>query len=397
MNNDMDNIRKHYKKVTKALRRFKHPDPFFLTKYQFSPYMACQHACKYCDGRAEKYYVQGDYEKDIVIRSNLPELLKKELSGLREMGIIGIGSGISDPYQPLEKDELITGKALAILKDHNFPISIHTKSHFLLRDIDLIEKLQQKTGVIIFLSLTTLNDDTRRIFEPGAPTVNQRLKTIQELKKRGIPIGILAMPFLPFISDQRENISELFSKLSSMKIDFVLPWFLTLRPGKQKAVFLKVLYKFDPNLSAAYEELYSNKLPSGMPIQEYRKTFKTKIDKLLAEYDLISQVPHHLYKKIMLNYDQIFILLHHMMNLYPKSRISRLKKAAQKYFNWLNKEKEFYNRHRSRSFTELEHKLIYLLESGKMADIIENKRLTDLMKSITIDNLTFDYHTRTLN
>ncbi len=136
-----------YRTINKAIKKDLFPDPYFVAKYHFSPYMACEHACVYCDGRAEKYFVEGDYEKDIVVRKNLIEILAKELPKMREPGIISIGSGISDVYQPIEKEEKLVQKSAELLLQYDFGVTVLTKSSLVERDLDLWSELNRKKKV----------------------------------------------------------------------------------------------------------------------------------------------------------------------------------------------------------------------------------------------------------
>jgi DNA repair photolyase len=129
--------------VKKLVRKNKLGSPF-SGLYGFSPYMACSHACRYCDGRAERYHVEGDFDHDIVIRENAAERLRAELPRLREWGPICVSSGVSDPYQPIEKEKQLTRQCAEILAESNFPVIIHTKSALALNDLDLWHKLHQK-------------------------------------------------------------------------------------------------------------------------------------------------------------------------------------------------------------------------------------------------------------
>ncbi len=151
-------IRKHHKTIKKALRKRDLVDPYFVSKYSFSPYQACRHGCLYCDGRAEKYYVEGDFERDVVIKENLPILLEKELDRLREPGTICIGSGISDPYQPVEEEELIVRECARILAKRDLPVSVMTKSSLIRRDLDLWCEVNRKSRFTLMVSLTTTDD-----------------------------------------------------------------------------------------------------------------------------------------------------------------------------------------------------------------------------------------------
>ena len=146
-----------YRDVKKVLRKNSLlVDTYFLQKYSFSPYMACEHGCRYCDGRAEKYYVEGDFEKDIIIRRNLPEVLEQELEKVREPGFIFVGSGISDAYQPVEADECIMQEALEIILRTGFPVAVMTKSEIIRRDLNLLKRINEKAGAVVMFSVTCL-------------------------------------------------------------------------------------------------------------------------------------------------------------------------------------------------------------------------------------------------
>jgi DNA repair photolyase len=390
----MSSVIKHYVKPEKALKKATMVDPsFFPGKYSFSPYMACEHACKYCDGRAEKYYVEGDFEKDIVIRENLPELLEKELKKLREKGIISIGSGISDPYQPVEKEEKILQKCAEILATHKFPVSVMTKSSLILRDIDLWEEVHKKNGFILTVSLTFTDDKLRNIFEPHADTVEERIKTLIEFKKRGIFTGILAMPFIPYISDVRENIGKLADIARHINVDFVMPGTLTLRQGKQKDLFMDIIKEKFPHLSENIKELYKENRQSGSPLLSYRKNLYKSLNEIFFYRSIPVETPHYVYKNLVPLYDEIYILLHHMINLYGRKNINTLplKESLKRYGEWISKEKELFNRKRKGSYKDLEEKLISLIHFGEMGDIIKNEKLHNFIGKIVLERRTFDY------
>ncbi len=177
-------INPEYITIKKAIRKATLADAFICARYGFSPYHACEHGCIYCDGRAEKYYVKGEFDKDIVIRQNLPDLLQQELPKLRERGFISIGSGVSDAYQPVEAKELLMGKALKILTKFQFPVSLMTKSSLPLRDIELFGLINEQSKFMLIVSLTTLDDSIRKIFEPTASSIQSRLNMIREFKKK---------------------------------------------------------------------------------------------------------------------------------------------------------------------------------------------------------------------
>jgi len=392
-------IKKHYLEIKTALRKHKLVDFFCLGKYGFSPFRACQHACKYCDGRAEKYYVEGDFEQDIVIRSNLPELLEIELKKLREPGFIAIGSGVSDPYQPAEKDEQIMRRCARILAEHDFPVVVMTKSALPLRDIEIWQEVHQKNGFILAVSLTLLDDKVRQIFEPNASSVSARLELLAAFKERGMYVGVLAMPFIPYITDDLDSINRLFEKLRSLDVDYIMAAGLTLRPGQQKELFLQVIAEHFPDCLARIKNLYREERASGNCSYAYRQNLFPKVQHLLNELGIPSEIPHSIYKNKIPTYDEIHILLNQMKNLYAIKGIDvkRLNQSLNKYSEWLFAEKTYFNRRQKLSYHYLEDKLTHLLTSGEMADIIKNSKLADFIKRIVLEGRTFDHLSLKIN
>jgi DNA repair photolyase len=389
----MLHINKHYKTIKTALRKHPLVDTFCLGKYGFSPYQGCGHACKYCDGRAEKYYVEGDFEKDIVIRQNLPDQLAADLKKLREPGIVAIGSGVSDVYQPVEKNENLMRECAGILAESHFPVHILTKSSLILRDLDLWKKVNAKNGFVLAISLTFLDDQLRQIFEPDASSVSERLQTIETFKKNGIAVGVLAMPFIPYISDDFESIRALFTKLKEMKVDFIIPGGLTLRPGRQKTLFLETIQSYFPDVVSKIAALYVEDRASGNCVYSYRKKFYPELNKLMEEFSLPCPLPHFIFHHKLALYDEIYILLNHLQELYARKDIntSRLQKSIKLYTTWLLDEKKYFNRHRKIAYQSLEEKLKQLIIDGKLGQIIENKKLNEFLKSVVIEDQVFDY------
>lgn len=384
-------INKHYKNLQSISKNTKLVHTYFPSKYGFSPYQACQHGCKYCDGRAEKYYVEGDFERDIVIRENIPKLLQEQLPKLRERGTISISSGVSDPYQPVEAQERIMPQVAEILTTYSHSVSIMTKSSLILRDIDLWEKVHQKSGVILMISLTFLDDKLRQIFEPQASSVKKRLETIKAFKERGIYVGVLAMPFIPYISDSREGLLALVDKLAELEVDFVLPGGLTLRPGRQKDIFMSIIKDKFPQYLNAFKNLYRENRQSGLAISSYRDRLNREFNQIFSKLPMA--VPHYLYQDQFPIYDELYILLEHMKELYSKKGVNttNLEGALQRYTRWLLAEKKNFNRRRNLRDFDLEQKLLFLIHGGEFANIIKNDKLINFIKGVILERRTFDY------
>jgi DNA repair photolyase len=279
-------INRHYRDVKRALRKGLLVNGFNLGKYGFSPYAACSHACTYCDGRAEKYFVEGDFGTDIVIRRNLPEVLDAEFAKLREPGIVSIGSGISDPYQPVEADEHIMERCARLIAKHGYAATLLTKSALILRDIDIWKEVHAKRGFILMLSLVFTNDAERRLFEPAAGSAEERLEVVRQFRAAGIPVCILAMPLLPYIADTDEKAGMLFNTLARLGVNSIVPGGLTLRPGRQKELYLDVIREHYPHLHAPYEKLYDENRPSGACMAAYSKDCTRRMAGLLAPLNI---------------------------------------------------------------------------------------------------------------
>lgn len=355
--------------------------------------MACQHGCLYCDGRAERYYIEGKFDKDIVIRSNLPEALRQELGKIREKGVISIGSGVSDAYQPVEAEEELMRKSAEILNEFSVPAIVLTKSDLILRDLDLWAALNKKAGFMLVVSLVFHDDQKRRIFEPKASSVENRLRILSEFKKKGCSTGVLAMPFMPFIADSTEDIRTLYGLLEKCNVDFIMPGALTLRPGRQKDVFFRLIRNRYPDLLERIRFIFAEERPSGVPVQGYLDEVNGRFSKVRQSADVPFLVPHSFFREKTQRYDEINILLHHMVELYRDRKIDvkPLEGAVHKYMGWLNERKKVYNRHSSWRYADLDGELIELIENGELTSLIGNERLSDFVRDIVIHRKIFDY------
>lgn len=392
-------VNRHYREVKQALRKGLLVNGFNLGKYGFSPYAACSHACTYCDGRAEKYFLAGDFGIDIVIRRNLPAVLDAEFAKLREPGIVSIGSGISDPYQPVEAEERIMERCARLIAKHGYAATVLTKSALILRDIDIWQEVHAKRGFILMLSLVFTDDTERRVFEPAAGSVEERLEVVRQFRAAGIPVCILAMPLLPYIADTDEKAGALFNTLASLGVNCIVPGGLTLRPGRQKETYLEIIRTHYPDLRAEYERLYHENRPSGACLAAYSKDLTRRMGNLLAPLHVPLGLPHHLYRNLLPIYDEVLILMEHMENLYANRGIAvaALKSSRAKYAVWLEAEKTSFNRKRSMPYQVIEEKLRALALTNDLEDLIGNEKLARFLRRIIIEQKTFDYLTLKLD
>ena len=170
-----------------------------------NPYRGCSHGCVYCYARPTHEYLglsAGlDFESKVLVKEDAPELLRGQLSSPRWVPKVLSMSGVTDPYQPIEKKMGITRGCLTVLADFRNPVAIVTKNHLVTRDIDLLSELARYDAVVVAVSLTTLNDDLRRVMEPRTSRPLRRLAAIEKLAGAGVPVGVMTAPVIPGLTD----------------------------------------------------------------------------------------------------------------------------------------------------------------------------------------------------
>jgi DNA repair photolyase len=355
--------------------------------------MACGHGCAYCDGRAERYWVEGEFDRDIVVRTNVAARLDHELSRLRERATVSVGSGISDAYQPVEEHRGLMRQAAEVLLRHRFPVSILTKSSRISRDLDLWREVAAAAGFTLSVSLVFAGDEPRRVFEPGASSVQDRVDTLRAFKAAGCDVGVYAMPLLPWISDTPEALARLFDLCRAAGVDFVIPGGLTLRPGRQKGFFMERLRLAFPDLVPRYRELYGENRPSGICRLEYRRGLAARIAAAAETAGLPSEIPHRLYRGRMPLYDELHVLLCHLVGLYERrgTDVGRLKAASGRYRAWLLERKRAFNRRRRQTQEDLEEELRADLAERRIDATIDNPRLAGFLREVALGRRVFDY------
>lgn len=340
-------------KETKAksiLRKRKKPDSWFLTNYGMNLYRGCAHNCAYCDGRSENYYVEGIFGKEVSVKINAIDTLKRELDPERRRiplkpYFVGTSGGVGDSYQPLEKKYKLTGQALELFFEKKFPIHILTKSTLVERDIDIIKKINEQNRAIVSFSFSSASDKISSIFEPGVPTPTERLKTLSKFKKEGIACGMYLMPVIPFITDIPNVMEETIKKAKEIKLDFIVFGGMTLKEGKQKDYFINKIEEKFPDLLPHYENIYlKNKW--GEPTKEYNKSINQTFNLLSKKYKIPRRIPAYLYKDILEENDLVTVLLEQLDYLaklegkhspygYAAYSISKLKEPLSKRKNTL--------------------------------------------------------------
>ena len=217
-----------------------------LTPHSMNIYRGCSHGCIYCDSRSKCYQFTHEFE-DIEVKQNAPELLEETLRKKRKRCMIGTGS-MCDPYIPLEKELGLMRRCLKIIERHNFGVAPLTKSDLILRDIDILGRINQKAKTVVQMTLTTADDDLCRKLEPGVCPTSRRFEVLCECRDRNIPTVVWLSPFLPFINDTKENIDALLDYCIRAKVKAIICFGigLSLREGNRE-YFYAALDRSFPN------------------------------------------------------------------------------------------------------------------------------------------------------
>jgi DNA repair photolyase len=251
-------IRFHEIRAKSALNRVPERSrmPF---RYTVNPYRGCSHACIFCFARPTHTYLDldagRDFEREIIVKVNVPELLRAELSRpswKREHVALGTNT---DPYQWVESRYRLMPGIWEAIRDSETPSSLVTKSPLVLRDMALLKEIEERAGMNVYLSVPTLDEEAWRATEPHTPSPLARLKAVSELNKAGIPAGVLIAPLMPGINDspdQVKRILELAEEAGAVSAGAVT---LHLR-GEVKDIFFDWLRLHRPDLLPLYEELY---------------------------------------------------------------------------------------------------------------------------------------------
>ncbi len=302
-------------KAKTILNRYKKIDSWFISKYGLNLYRGCSHACVYCDGRAEKYHVK-DFGSTVAVKTNALEILQRELNlvrkpDLRESGFIMLGGGVGDSYQPLEEKYRLTRKVLELLLEKRLPVHILTKSISVERDLDILEKINKVSRVIISMSFSSVDDKISQLFEPGVPLPSKRLEVLKKIKEKGFSIGLFLLPVIPFITDKVELLEDVFREAKRINVDFIVFGGMTLKEGRQKNYFYNILRKYYPNLLVEYENIY-HKDPWGSPSKDYIDVLYKTLSVISSEYNIPVRIPPYLYRGLLDENNLVIIILEHI-------------------------------------------------------------------------------------
>ncbi|MEG0976417.1 MAG: PA0069 family radical SAM protein [Comamonas sp.] len=212
-----------------AIQKNDSPDIFF--ERSVNPYRGCEHGCVYCYARPYHSYLNLspglDFETKLVAKTNIAEVLRREISRPRyQPASLNIGSA-TDCYQPIERDWRLTRQIIEVLCEAGHPFSLITKSSGVERDIDLIAAAARQQGAAVYITITSLDPQLTRLLEPRAAAPHRRLRTIRTLADAGIPVGVSVAPHIPFLNDDMEQVLEAAREAGATTAFYTvlrLPW-----------------------------------------------------------------------------------------------------------------------------------------------------------------------------
>ena len=195
---------KYLRDATRSIVAF-NDSPDIPFNASVNPYRGCEHGCAYCYARPTHEFLGFsaglDFESRILVKTDAPTLLRAELSRPRWKPQPIALSGVTDPYQPIERTLKITRRCLEVLRDFGNPVGIVTKSHLVTRDVDVLREMAERDCACVFVSVTTLNARVARAMEPRASRPAHRLHAIHRLAEAGVPVGVMVAPIVPGLTD----------------------------------------------------------------------------------------------------------------------------------------------------------------------------------------------------
>ena len=230
-------------------------------RFTINPYRGCTHGCVWCFARPTHTYLdfnaREDFDRQIVVKVNLPEIVRKELGRPSWSGAhVALGTN-TDPYQWVESKYRLTRGVWEAMRDFSNPCSVLTKSPLLLRDLDLFKQIAERTEFVANLSIPTLDEKAWRASEPHTPHPRKRIEALAELSKAGISTGVLVAPLMPGINDDPKQVEEILELCGEAGAERIGGIGLHLR-GEVREIVFDWLRQYRPDLVSHYEELYIN-------------------------------------------------------------------------------------------------------------------------------------------
>lgn len=254
------------------------------SKNNMNLYRGCTHGCIYCDSRSKCYQMDHPFE-DVEVKENAIELLEDALKRKRKKCMIGMGS-MTDPYMPLEREIRSTRRTLELIYEYGFGAAFITKSDLVLRDIELLQQINERSKCVVQMTLTAVDEQLSRKIEPNVCTTRKRFEVLLKLRDAGIPTVVWLSPVLPFITDTKENLSAILDMCAQAKVQGIISFGMgmTLREGNRE-YFYTQLDRLFPGLKEQYIKNYGTRYELSSPrSNELTRLFRSTCEKQNIAY-----------------------------------------------------------------------------------------------------------------
>jgi DNA repair photolyase len=243
--------------------------------YALNPYTGCQHACVYCYAEFMKKYTNHPepWGEFVDVKINLADRLSQQVKK-NKPGTVMIGT-VTDAYQPVERKFQLTRQCLEMLSGTDFPVFIQTKSDLILRDIDVLKKIENKE---VGMTITCPDAYVEKLFEPGASNLERRFKALAQLKDSGIPTFVFVGPILPYFSDSKKSLLSIFDRLDKIGIKHVYLDKMNYLKGKFSRI-KAILRDTYPGALPFYESVMNQP-------ERYEQWLKANLTSVLADFSL---------------------------------------------------------------------------------------------------------------
>ncbi|MBV9091917.1 MAG: Rv2578c family radical SAM protein [Mycobacteriaceae bacterium] len=255
-------------------------------RYTVNGYRGCSHACRYCFARPTHEYLEfdpgNDFDSEIVVKTNVGEVLRRELARPSWChDIVALGTN-TDPYQRAEGRYALMPGIIAALTASGTPFSILTKGTLLRRDLPLLTDAANHVRVSVAVSLAVADPDLHRDVEPGTPSPEARLALIAAIRNAGLDCDVMVAPVLPYLTDSADHLDGLLGRIAAAGATGVTVFGLHLR-GSNRAWFMDWLAGSHPELVDRYRELYRR---GAYPPPDYREALRSRAAALVAKHRL---------------------------------------------------------------------------------------------------------------
>ncbi len=256
-----------------------------FTNNNCNPYRGCEHDCIYCDARSKVYNIEGEFT-DVIGKENAVELARFELSKRKQKAIIHTGS-MCDPYTISEGKTMLMRNLLEVIFEFGFGVGILTKSTLILRDLDLLKKINKRYKTVVSFTITNIDDAICKKIEPKSSLTSARFAALQKLHDENITTGIWLCPTLPFINDSEENIRSIVRKCGEVGVSYIIVFDFgtTMREGSRE-YFYQCLDREFPGLKEKYQKIYGNQYNCLSPKNKNLwKIFKEECEHYHIQYE----------------------------------------------------------------------------------------------------------------